>query len=170
MEKKHLWGAQNNLKGKKNLSLGHSIGQSLPLTSKEPTDLEEPQKSLDDFHRGMIREEGNGSSESLVMYQVAAQNVRPQSSKSHFLKPKNLLSRSSQGKVGLSKRLDKVPLESLQSIEHGQTSGTNNTSNIMQSRSFAYAQFDNMDTNYTSKTKLGVANSRPITAIPKIKS
>ena len=103
-------------------------------------------------------------------FRMAKTTSNPANSKSHFLKPKNLLSRSSQGKVGLSKRLDKVPLESLQSIEHGQTSGTNNTSNIMQSRSFAYAQFDNMDTNYTSKTKLGVANSRPITAIPKIKS
>jgi hypothetical protein len=44
----------------------------------------------------------------------------------------------------------------------GQTSGTNNTSNVMQSRSAIYPQFEIMD----KKSK----NSRPITAIPKIKS
>ena len=114
-------------KAKKNINMG----QSIPLTSKYPSKhtLEPAQRSLDD-----LPEEGHGSTESLVRYGNRPPYIRPQSSKIHYIKHKNLLTRSTHGKLTLSKRFEK---QSLQSIE--QQSGTNNTSNInMQSRSGVY--------------------------------
>ena len=55
-----------------------ALGQSIPLTSgiQSKHTLEPAQRSLDDLPKEMIREEGNGSTESLVLY-ANNPNYRP---------------------------------------------------------------------------------------------